>query len=404
MVRRFLGGHGLRPLPTLAVLSLVTAAVIGQLAGGANSVEKYLPQSFPGSPSFELLSREPAYDGYLYGVTGADDKPVGYVTATEGQGYGGPMTVMVAWSLNGTILKVAVPEHLEDMPWFRVLARKGFFRQYVDRQYSEPLRLDEDINAVTGSTVSSVGVAMGVRMGRQMLSGQLGDPYPYPREPIDFGLAEVLLLLGLGAVVLIRTVPTLRRKRRLRYLMLAFGLVVLGIWLAIPLSLTNFAAFMLGYGPHFSTNVIMYILVFGVVGLAVFLGKNYYCFWLCPFAAVQEGLCLFSGSRAQPATRWRRGLRNIRYFLLWLALLFVLLLRNPTVSVFEPWNVLFSLEGTGDQWLLMLLSLFVAMFIYDFWCYYLCPVGAVMDIILKVRKGVTALWDRKIRPRLTWAA
>ena len=403
MVRRFLGGHGLRPLPTLAVLSLVAAAVIGQLTGGASSVEKYLPQSFPGSPSFELLSREPAYDGYLYGVTGADDKPVGYVTATEGQGYGGPMTVMVAWSLNGTILNVTVPEHLEDMPWFRVLAREGFFGQYADRQYSEPLRLDEDIDAVTGSTVSSVGVAMGVRMGRQMLSGQLGDPYPYPREPIDFGLAEVLLLLGLGAVVLIRTVPTLRRRRWLRYLMLAFGLVVLGIWLAIPLSLTNFAASMLGYGPHFSTNVIRYILVFGVVGLAVFLGKNYYCFWLCPFAAVQEGLHL-SGSRAQPAPGWRRGLRNIRYFLLWLALLFVLLLRNPTVSVFEPWNVLFSLEGTGDQWLLMLLSLFVAMLIYDFWCYYLCPVGAVMDIILKVRKGVTALWNRKIRPRLTWAA
>jgi polyferredoxin len=78
----------------------------------------------------------------------------------------------------------------------------------------------------------------------------------------------------------------------------------------------------------------------------------------------------------------------------------VLLLNNPTVSLFEPWNALFSLKGDALQWVLVILTLAVAFFNYNFWCYYLCPVGATMDIILKVRREVTHSWGKQIRPRL----
>ena len=236
-------------------------------------------------------------------------------------------------------------------------------------------------------------MARGVLKGRELLSEQLGDPYPMPAEAVKFGLAEVLLLVGLGTVVTLRMVPSLWGWRWPRFLTLLLGLAVLGIWLSIPLSLTNFTAWLVGSEPHFQTNVIMYILVFGVTGLAIALGKNFYCFWLCPFAAVQEGLYWTSGSNLRPTAGWR-WLRHIRYFLLWLALFFVLLLGNSTVSVFEPWNVLFSFKGTRDQWLLMLLTLAMAVFIYNFWCYYLCPVGATMDIILKMRRRVVNLWGK----------
>jgi hypothetical protein len=376
---------------------LVAAAIIGNQGGGAARIEQYLPQSFPGLPNFEFVSHDSAYNGFLYSATDESGNILGYVTLTEGQGYGGPMVVVVSWSTDGIILGIEVPEHFEDLPWFNILIERNFFYQYIGRSYSQPLSLDEDVDAVSGSTISSIGVSIGVRGGRQILSEHLGDPYPQPREPIEFGLAEWLLVLGLGTVVTCRTVPVLRRHRNLRYLTLAYGFAVLGVWLAIPLSLTNFAVFMLGYGPHLATNIIMYILVFGVVGLALFMGRNFYCFWLCPFVAVQEGLNP-SGYSLLPAAKWRRWLRNIRYFLVWFALMFTLLLANPTVSVFEPWNVLFSLKGPGDQWLLVLSTIFVAMIIHDFWCYYLCPVGAVMDIILKIRKGVIALWKRLVKP------
>jgi len=144
-----------------------------------------------------------------------------------------------------------------------------------------------------------------------MLSEYIGDPYPAAAEPIQFGLAESLLLAGIGMVVTFRTVPGFRRRRWLRYIMLLYGFIVLGVWLTIPLSLTNFAAFLLGFGPHLATNLVIYILVFGVIGLALVGGRNFYCFWLCPFVAVQEALNI-SGTNVPPPPSWRRWLRHLR--------------------------------------------------------------------------------------------
>jgi hypothetical protein len=384
----------------LAILSLLAAGTYGRFTRGDDSgLELLMSEFFPEAAVFELLDTQQGVQ-FIYGVIDDISQPVGYVTSSEGQGYGGPITVVMAWSPDGTVLDVRVTDHFEDLPWFDTLYSKNFFRQYIGREYSQPLMLGDDINAISGATVSSVGVSLGVQVGREMVSEQLGDPIPVPKEPIDFGLAEWLLLVGIGTVVTIRSVPRLRRWRWPRFLTLTFSFVVLGVWLAIPLSLTNFAAWLVGYGPNLETGLIFYILVLGVVGLAILAGKNYYCFWLCPFAAVQELTHFLGGINLRPRIGWRRLLANSRYFLLWATLFLVLLLNNPTVSLFEPWNALFSLKGDALQWVLVILTLAVAFFNYNFWCYYLCPVGATMDIILKVRREVTHSWGKQIRPRL----
>jgi hypothetical protein len=388
----------------LAILSLLAAGTYGRFTRGDDSgLELLMPELFPDAAAFELLDTQQGIQ-FIYGVIDDGSLPIGYVTSSEGQGYGGPMTVVIAWSPDGTVLDVRVTEHFEDLPWFDTLYNKNFFRQYIGREYSQPLMLGDDINAISGATISCVGVSSGVQVGREMVSEQLGDPIPAPREPIDFGAAEWLLLAGIGTVVTLRSVPLLRRWRWPRFLTLTFSFIVLGVWLAIPLSLTNFAAWLVGYGPNLETGLIFYILVLGVVGLAILAGRNYYCFWLCPFAAVQELAHFLGGVNLRPRTGWRRLLANSRYFLLWAALFLVLLLNNPTVSLFEPWNALFSLKGDPEQWILVIFTLALALVIYNFWCYYLCPVGATMDIILKVRKEVNHLWGNQIKPRLKRAA
>jgi len=376
--------HGSQTLVVLAVFSLVGAGAYGQLSYDPD-VEPYLPEALPEAASFELLLSEPAEGSYLYVASDANDYQLGYVTATEGQGYGGPMTVMVTWSLEGTILSVQVPEHHDSPAWYGKLFEKEFFSQYIGRQYSQPLMLDEDIDVASGATHSSTGVATGVQAGRQLVSEQLGDPYPTLEEPIRFGTAEIMLLVGLGTVVGFRMLPTLRKRHWLRYFTLLFGFIVLGVWLSSPLSLVNFTIWPVGFAPSWQSNLFLYILVFGLVALAIFFAKNFWCFWLCPFAALQEGAHFMGGSRVRPITKRQLLLRNTRYVILWLVLLIVLIMRSPSLSVFEPWTTIFSLEGNAEQWLLVVVTLGVAMFIYDFWCHYLCPVGATMDIILKVR-------------------
>ena len=376
--------HGSQTLVVLAVFSLVGAGAYGQLSYDPD-VEPYLPEALPEAASFELLLSEPAEGSYLYSADDGNGSTLGYVSATEGQGYGGPMAVMVTWSLEGTILSVQVPEHHDTPAWYGKLSEKEFFSQYIGRQYSQPLMLDEDIDAASGATHSSTGVATGVQAGRQLVSEQLGDPYPAPEEPISFGTAEIMLLVGLGTVVGFRMLPGLRKRHWLRYFTLLFGFIVLGVWLSSPLSLVNFAIWPVGFAPSWQSNLFLYILVFGLVALAIFFAKNFWCFWLCPFVALQEGAHFVGGSRVRPITKRQLLLRNTRYVILWLVLLIVLIMRSPSLSVFEPWTTIFSLEGNAEQWLLVVVTLGVAMFIYDFWCHYLCPVGATMDIILKVR-------------------
>lgn len=392
LVRSFTRMYTSRLVYGLAIVALLGAGVYGQLSRGLSGNEEFLPEAMPEAATFKSL--QTSGGATLYLVRDAAGTELGYITASEGPGYGGPLKVLVNWTPDGIITGVKVPDHHEDLPWWNVLIKQDFFGQYVGRSYSEPLQLFEDIDATTGSTVSCNGVAVGVRNGRLVMAQYLGQPYTGPSDPIIIGRPELTVALGLLAVVLARTLPGLRRRAWPRVITLIYGFVVLGVWLAIPLSLTNIASWLVGYAPHLQTFFVMYIIVFGVIGLALIFGKNFYCFWLCPYVAVQELLYAIFRIRIQPAGKWFKILRNARYILLFIALFLVLALRNPSVSVFEPWNVLFSLKGTTDQWVLMFFALGVAIFIYDFWCHYLCPVGAVMDVILKGRRGVIGLWQK----------
>lgn len=392
----FIKRHASRLTFALAVILLIGAGFYGQLSQGLSGNEQFLPDVMPEAAEFAAVRT--AGGATLYLARDETGKELGYITASEGPGYGGPMTVMVNWTLEGTITAVNIPQHHEDLPWWRALERQDFFGQYTGRSFSQPLRLEDDIDAVSGSTVSCNGVAVGLRIGRDVLADYLGQPYTGPGDPIKFGAPEIAVIVGILSVVLLRSLPLIRRYTWLRNYTMAYGLIVLGIWLSIPLSLTNIASWLVGYSPHLETFVIIYIIVFSVLGLAVLLGKNYYCFWLCPYVAVQEFIHAVFRIRVQPDVKWFKLFRNTRYVLLFLALFLVLALKNPSVSVFEPWNVLFSFKGTTDQWVLMFFALAGAAFVYNFWCHYLCPVGAVMDIILKVRRGFIDLWSKKRKP------
>jgi NosR/NirI family transcriptional regulator, nitrous oxide reductase regulator len=385
--------HGNQLLIIGAILALFGAGIYGQLNKGTSGYDAFLPGAMPKAASFTTLKTSAG--ATIYEAKDGAGIPIGYVTGAQGPGYGGPMSVLVGWTLDGKITSVTIPQHHEDMPWWRALIRNKYFSQYIGRIYTEPLQLSSDIDAISGSTVSSNGVAVGVRAGRLLVAEQLGKPYTAPPEPINIGLAEIMVAFGLLMVVLARALPSLRHKSWPRFASLIYSFVIIGIWLSIPLSLTNIASWLVGYSPHMQTFFVIYIIVFGVIGLAAVLGKNYYCFWLCPYVAVQEGLHFIFGINFHPSPKWLKVLHSTRWILLFIAVFLVLLFKNPSVSVFEPWNVLFSLKGTADQWVLMIFAIVSSIFVYNFWCHYLCPVGAVLKIVLKLRKGAINLWHKR---------
>lgn len=375
--------HGKKLLVIGAVISLIGAWVFGQL-NLKTDVADFLPDVMPKAAAFELISSKPADNQYLYSAT-AGGTPIGYVTAGQGEGYAGPIVVMVAWTLDGTITNIQVPEHQETPVWYNRLAKGDYFSQYIGRNFSSPFTLGDDINATSGATRSSSGVAGGVYSGRLLLAEHLGQPFVGPKAQIKLGAPEILLILGLSLVVVFRLVPSFRQKRWPRYVMLIYGLGVFGIWLSAMLSLINFVVFPISFAPSVFTNPLLYILVFGVIGLALVFGKNFWCFWICPYAALQEGAHFLGGSQVKAVSKRQLFLRNARYVILWAVVMLAFILRQPQLAVFEPWNTVFALEGNLSQWLLVIATLGIGLFIYDFWCHYLCPVGATMDLVLKLR-------------------
>jgi len=391
---------GKKVLIAIALLSIVAAAIYGNLPQTEDDVEKYLTEVTPEAASFSLLSSDTDEYRYIFAANEGNGNTLGYVTISQGQGFSGKVTTVVGWSLDGTITYLDVPEHHDDIIWWRTLLQEEYFDQYIGRQYNEPLQLNSDIDAVTGATYSCRGVSAAIQSGRILVSEQLGHPYPEIKEPIKFGNEEIFVLIGLGLVLSIRTIPILRTYKWIRYVMLGFGFAALGIWLLIPLSLTNFVVWLAGSAPVIETQLYMYILVLGLITIAVFMGKNYWCFWLCPYAAVQETMHAMGKVSLKPSQKVDRIFRQARYVLLWLAVFLALLLSNASITVFEPWSTLFNLKGNAVGWIIVALTLGFSLVIRNIWCVYLCPVGATMDLFIRTRRRIRLIWKETIESRI----
>jgi NosR/NirI family nitrous oxide reductase transcriptional regulator len=382
--------RGLGILFVLAVISLMGAWLYGRFATQVDP-EKYLRNAAPGAATYQRVSADTHERVFVFKALDGQGDQLGYVSLSEGQGYGGPMVVVVLWTPGGAIRSMRIAEHREDEPWYRHIEDREFLRQFVGRRDTDPLELHGDINAVTGATTSCHGITEAVQKARAGVAKELGHPVP-ARTTAEIKLtpADAAVLLILGLMVLFRTVPRLRKIPHRRAVALFLGFLVLGLWLNQPLSLANFAAWMLGYVPSWRTRIFVTVLVLAIPAMTLFLGKNFYCLWVCPFSAVQEAANKITGINLRPNPRCGQALRKVRYTLLWLFLLLAFLTRNPSLTIYEPWAALFTLRGAVEQWILVAATLMGAMVVKNYWCYYLCSVGTLLEVLIRIRESITA--------------
>jgi electron transport complex protein RnfG len=87
---------------------------------------------------------------------------VGTVVTSTAKGYGGSMTVMVAFAPDGTIKQIKVTEQAETKGiGSKVAGDPAFWTRYQGLK-AEPLTLGEDVDALTGATISSKAVTNAV--------------------------------------------------------------------------------------------------------------------------------------------------------------------------------------------------------------------------------------------------
>lgn len=213
-----------------------------------------------------------------------------------------------------------------------------------------------------------------------------------------------VLALGLGVLVWALRNPAWlirhpRRLARFRTAYLVFTLVFIGWYAQGQLSIVNVTALVQAAMAGRSLDFFMYdpmtVGLWGFIAVTLFIwGRGTFCGWLCPFGALQELVNkLVAPLRIRPlkiSDRADARLRRVKYGILMavVACAFVSVPWTDRLVEIEPFKtsitLVFDRAWPFVAWAAGLLLLSV--FSYKGYCRYLCPLGAGMAVLGRLRR------------------
>jgi transcriptional regulator of nitric oxide reductase len=221
---------------------------------------------------------------------------------------------------------------------------------------------------------------------------------------VERGWEIFLLILGLTTLTLAmfmqkRFFSASRRLVVFRYAFLAFTLGFVGWYAQGQLSIVNITAlvqaFAAGRGLAFYLYDPMTVILWGFVLMTLIVwGRGTFCGWLCPFGALQEFVSALARKlgvlQVRVSATWNGRLKKLKYAVLVTSLLAAVLstpLADRVVEV-EPFKTAITVSFSRS-WPYVIYAvglLLIGAFIYKFFCRYLCPLGAGLEILGSVRR------------------
>lgn len=306
-----------------------------------------------------------------------------FVLLSEESGYGGPFTMATWIGADSLIRDVFVLENRETPSFFKKLQDRSFFYQFKKKALSDLFVGGEDVDFISGATVSSLAFTKAIRNasyqgGREKFNMSI----PNVDESFNAGWKELIVLL----LILLAIAASFKSDKKLRLAIQMGSLVFLGFVYNAALSVSGFSSLALGFFPSLKDHLAWWMLIIGSFGAIIFLTRNIYCGYLCPFHGIQTLLNKISGINLKLSPVIMKRSKNISLFLLCLSLLFIFMSANPTLVSYEPFAMIFSLEGVGWQWYILPATLLGSFFIKDFFCKFFCPVGQSFTLMIRVKQ------------------
>jgi NosR/NirI family transcriptional regulator, nitrous oxide reductase regulator len=370
----------------IGTVSIIIAAWLYGYFNSGTDATASIGKVLPGAATIER-------SGDLFIGRNVDGDLVGYAAVGSGSGYAGPLEVAVGVDPAGSILGVEMVAERESPGFFRLVRNSKLFTSYIERQIQDPLQLGQDLDTITGATMSAEGVANAVREAvRHIAANGLQTPLPPQTKRITVGLPEVILILLFASGYVGHKLRNPRAKRVVRWGTLIAGMVTIGFIYTLPLTISMVVSVFSGYWPDWQTNLYWYLLIGGILFVTTVDAKNPYCSWFCPFGAFQECLAAVSKAKAYRP-------RDLNVALMWLqrglaltAIVLGLALRQPGAAGYEPFATLFDLRGTPVQWALLIIVVLASLMMYRPFCNYLCPLDPVVDFIAAGRRWIKETW------------
>jgi NosR/NirI family transcriptional regulator, nitrous oxide reductase regulator len=309
--------------------------------------------------------------------------------APEVQGFGGAVPVAVALDPDGRIVDARVLQNQETEGYGDRCCAPEFAAQFRGKRYSDPLTLGHGVDGITGATITSTAVTDGVRLTARRAAEQVLGLSAAGAGP-GLSVRFKLWYLAVPAFFIVAALGETRRLRRLRPFVLAASILCLGFGLKAFFSLIHILDIAAGEAPPLGANALWWLLTVLALGSALLAGRLY-CAWICPFGAITEFLGKIFHSPLEISAPWDRRLRRVKYGVLLVLPLIYVIWRNAEVLHVEPFSDTFTLgflsAGSDAAWrIAWLIFLGVAsLFVFRFFCRYLCPAGAAMAFFARHR-------------------
>lgn len=337
-------------------------------------------------PSQKVVAgSEPFLHHRLEGVRDPEGDAVAVATmavAPDIRGWGGAFNLALSVGVDGRVRRVRVMSHRETPAYVPDLA--AFLGRFEGTSVGElAAATSPGVDAITGATVTSEAMSAAIRttataVGRDLLAMRLPAAPPVPSlgsRLTDPRVAWVLLVLA-GAVAVHRRGP-----QRVRMGFLAIVLVG-SAFFDVQLSASWLQSLARMEPPSPVANPALWLLTFGVLGLAVLQGPVY-CAHACPFGAAQEWigrLGVFAGWRRTPPPAPRDRFRAAKYALLVLVAVTPLFPDAAGALGWDPLAAVFASRPPGLGLAVVGIVAVASLAWFRPWCRFLCPVGAFLNL------------------------
>ncbi len=354
-----------------------SAAVVREMFPSAATIRFY-----EGPPRYEV-THEPG------GVS-----PDVFVAVSEGEGFGGAVPVLTAVDQSGKVAAVRLLPSRETPSYLRHVDNEKVLGWFEGRSYADDMAI-RDLDAISGATVTAEAVSEAVSKGaRAVAVGLIGMPPPTEaaRRRFALGATDVLALVWVAALAVVFWRP---RPRRWRTVASVLSIVVLGLIARRFVSVSDWARVLAGAWPSWAAAAGWYLFLGAVVALTFVRGRIY-CTHMCPFGAMCSLLSRAPTARLRPTGRAFAALRAVRWAVLSLTALGFAYTAGAAVFAYEPYGPTFdalsapfsSSVGLADllsfqAWAAALAgaALAASLFIPRFWCRFVCPAGAGVELI-----------------------
>ncbi|MDE5611683.1 MAG: 4Fe-4S binding protein, partial [Odoribacter sp.] len=193
-------------------------------------------------------------------------------------------------------------------------------------------------------------------------------------------------VLGGGVVLLALASMFLGgRMKRWRYVLQVSSVLILGFWSGYFVSLELLFNWLLN-GIPWGARVLLPVIAVLALACPLFLGKAFYCAYLCPFGAAQELMGKIYKKKKFPKGVWKHVFKYTR--VVYFAGILVLLLWGFPLDLasLEPFSAFLLTAATGWVIALAVVFLLLSIFFARPWCNYFCPTGAFLDLLRKEGK------------------